>query len=425
VERQEDATLPTPSLRYTAQNNGKVWLRFFNHDAAVAGTDVTYELVARKLPNTLATDGVLLVLGYVGEPSTASEQAQSDSMSNTMQEVQDLVHTVGYTQVYALLPDLYDTPPTLQDVEHAITTWAKTTIADGGTLTIYIIGQSNTNASAPVIWLNKPMQAGITPTLLDTWLTTLAARTTAIALNVVLDAPMAGEFVETLTKPGRVVIAATGAGAGTGEDATNTAWMVDNRLLFSHYFVAALRRGASLAHAYTEAQRAMTVASLWQQPILRESTGSNAAMVRGMYAATSPTRLAWSPVITNVVAPTTATVGSQLVLHATIQDDDAVAQAWAMVMPPGYAPPAATGAFLTPSGLPTIMLTPTNNGNTTTTYAATATDILTTTGTYQVVVFAKDKDGLLARPSMAEVHVQDKEITLPEGVVYLPIVLRR
>ncbi len=412
LEEQDQAAIPHMQLRYTAKNDDPLVLRLFNHDSTVAGTDVTYELVARTLPDTVASDGVLLVLGYLGE--TSGEHKQSRILTNTIQEVQQLVQTAGYTQVYELLPDLYESPPTLDDVEQAVTVWAKEAIADGGTLTIYIVGQSGSNSQAPAIMLNKPTGETITPDLLSTWLDSLESRTAPITLNVVLDAPMAGGFLGTLTKPGRIVVASAAAEA--------TAWAVDDRSLFTHYFVTALRRGSSLAAAYQQAQQAVTLASPWQQPTLKQSTGSYAAALRGLYATTSASNGGWSPVIASVVAPITATVSSDLAIQATIQDDESVAQAWGIVLPPDYTPPSPTGAFATHASLPNVTLT--NQSSQSTRYETVATDILTRTGTYHILLFARDNDDLLSVPAVVEVSVEEQATTFPDGVVYLPIVLR-
>jgi hypothetical protein len=95
------------------------------------------------------------------------------------------------------------------------------------------------------------------------------------------------------------------------------------------------------------------------------------------------------------------------------------------VLPPDYTPPSPTGAFATHASLPTVTLTNQSSQSVQSTrYETVATDILTRTGTYHILLFARDNDDLLSVPAVVEVSVEEQPTTFADGVVYLPIVLR-
>jgi hypothetical protein len=115
---------------------------------------------------------------------------------------------------------------------------------------------------------------------------------------------------------------------------------------------------------------------------------------------------AWSPWV--VWAEIVDVQGSQGTIEAEVRDDGSVSEVWAVIYPPSYQSPAS-GEALVLEDLPTVTLT---DGNGDGVYVA-LYDGFDEAGTYRVVVYAVDEEGLVGRPRDAEVHR-----------LYLPLVLR-
>jgi hypothetical protein len=104
-----------------------------------------------------------------------------------------------------------------------------------------------------------------------------------------------------------------------------------------------------------------------------------------------------------------------------VQADDTIQRVWAALYSPAYEPPAGSGAFVEETTIPTHTLT--LSTTTRHVYEAVATDVLTETGTYRIVVYAEDAGGVLAHPAAREIQVV--EPVQQAMRLYLPLIMRQ
>jgi hypothetical protein len=216
-------------------------------------------------------------------------------------------------------------------------------------------------------------------------------------------------MLQTVSAPGRVVIASTGA--------HNVAWASDDGAVFSDHFLNALAEGQSLYSGFQTARWAVQASHRDQTPwidddgdgVPNEGDDGGEAARRGFTFAGTLGGEEWPPYVVQSLGPADIEDGEG-VIQAEVRDDEGVRRVWAVVYPPSYEPPE-TSDELVREALPTMVLLNQGNGW----YAATYTGF-DEAGAYRVVIHAEDEDGLEARPLTIEVQAG--------WSVYLPLVLR-
>ena len=124
----------------------------------------------------------------------------------------------------------------------------------------------------------------------------------------------------------------------------------------------------------------------------------------------------WPPYIENITVPESPVSDGSGEIQATVLDDDEVESVWAILYPPSYTPPQTLDELLDAEPLTNITLTH-QSGNL---YVG-EYDGFNELGEYRVVVYAKDDEGVKAKPVNGRVLVPS---SLPlDNNFYLPLIL--
>ena len=388
---------PDARLPFTATRDGNFYL-FLHQDPSTSGDDMAYDLSVRTLPQQAAPGAVVLVAGKLedDDPLQSNIYHAADAAYQTFKNHGYDDEQIFYLSTDASNPDVNDPNPTYIGLQNAITWWAKSKLTAPNTpFTLYMVGHGGDG----VFYLNGS-EDQVSPSDLNSWLTQLENETFGIQVNVVIDAPKSGSFVDPISAEGRVVVASTGA--------QRLAWISEEGVLFSDYFAAALNRGLSLYAGFQEAAWAVDAVQPAQTPRL-DADGETAAG-RSFMSVETLDHLKYPPYIAS--AGVGEIVDGQGVITAAVRDDGSVARVWAMIYPPMYEAPDPEGVeTLTATAFPTVAL-PYEGDDI---YRADYEDFSTLyLGADRVVIYAMDDDGLMARPLSAG----------GKHYVYLPLVLR-
>lgn len=401
---------PGVRLQFQAQATGPVYLKWMNHSPSVAGPHVRYAVSVRTLRETAEPGVLILVAGRIRE---------NDPLQPRIYAVTDAVRRLflahGYTEerIFYLAPDFrpgVDATASAANLRAAIVTWARERVGPGQPLSLYLMD----HGAQDRFYLDRPRGESVTPADLDAWLAQLETARPGVPVNVILEACYAGSFIEppqNISRPGRVVIASTGA--------TNVAYASASGAVFSDHFLAALEQGESLYGSFRNANRAVQTIYLDQTPwlddngngVANEATDGAEAQRRGFSYAGTLSDEKWPPYIAEVIAPATLQGGSGEIRARVLDDPETwVRRVWIVVYPPSYRPPASSEELVTES-LPGAVLQDRGGGW----YGVTYTGF-TERGMYRVVVHAEDSSGLQAQPVMVMVGTGPR--------VYLPLMIR-
>ncbi len=418
-----DSFGPEVRLQFEVPTSGDIYLQVTNY-ANAYGSDTLYQLSVRELSDTSAPGALVLVAGRL----KANDSVQ-DNIYKVTNDVYELFLSKDYTpdRIYYMAyntnldPDDnpatqdVDAQPSRERLEYAITQWATDAqlgLGPDRALTLYMMDHGKYDG----FFLNTSAEI-VNPDDLNTWLNTLEAAAPGVNVNVIIDACYAGSFVdmpETLSKPGRVVIASTTKSASAYASREGGA-------MFSDSFIQALGRDMSLYSAFKEAQE---VAEAWhasQKAWLDDDGDSRAntsddgevAQLRGFAYPGSMPGLE-PPYIAWVKGPETI-ANNRGTIQALVEDDVPGAtglNVWAVIYEPSYAPPPPGEEMVLEANLPTVRLEDMNNDDV---YEGVFTGF-DQLGAYRIVVYAVDEDGLESRPRAA---------TLQTGWgIYLPLVIR-
>ena len=231
---------------------------------------------------------------------------------------------------------------------------------------------------------------------LAAWLDTLQAGITG-TLTVVIDACESGTFVDDLAGSGRIIITSTSPGESAYFVTTGT-------VSFSSYFWTQIFNGLSIGDSFTAAAQALSQTFTYQTPLL-DDTGNGIANepADGTIAATTyignGTRQWWEgPEIDAVSAPQSIDATATATLWADpVTDDDGIARVWAVIRPPDYELESTSTPVI---GLPSIDLMPAGGDRYEADYSA-----FTTEGTYDILIYARDRVGNTSEPQQTSVTV--------------------
>ena len=231
---------------------------------------------------------------------------------------------------------------------------------------------------------------------LAAWLDTLQAGITG-TLTVVIDACESGTFVDDLAGSGRIVITSTSPGESAYFVTTGT-------VSFSSYFWTQIFNGLSIGDSFTAAAQALGQTFTYQTPLL-DDTGNGIANepADGTIAATTyignGTRQWWEgPDIGAVSAPQSIDATATATLWADpVTDDDGIARVWAVIRTPDYEVESSSTPVI---GLPSIDLMPAGGDRYEADYSA-----FTTEGTYDILIYARDRVGNTSEPQPTSVTV--------------------
>ncbi len=194
-----------------------------------------------------------------------------------------------------------------------------------------------------------------------------------------------------------MVVASTGA--------QNVAYASSRGAIFSDYLLEALGQGQSLYGGFQSARWAVQAPYPDQTPWLddngngipNEASDGQEAQRRGFNYRGTLAGDPWPPYIAQVVGPAIIQAG-QGAIRANVLDNESVRRVWIEVYSPSYRLPQPGEELVSPT-LPGAVLQDQGGGW----YGVTYTGF-TERGTYRVVMYAEDSDGLEARPVAMQVQ---------------------
>ena len=407
-ESQDHAFTPATRLQFRAPADGTYYLRLVDHYPDAGGANLAYQVSVRAFGNSPTPGALVLVAGR--SRLNGPLQRNIHNVANAVYRLfQD--HGYGEDRIFYLATDPsltgYDAPATVANLETALTTWAQDKVGPDRPLTLYMIDHGGYDK----LHLDKPADQRVTPGQIDGWLSQLEAAVPGVKVNVFIEACQSGSFIdlqESLSGPGRVVIASTGA--------RNMAWGSDWGAAFSDHFIAALGQSASLYAAFQTANWAVQASHPGQTPwldddgdgVANEAAEGQEASRRGFGFAGTLAGEEWPPYIVQA-SRSVEVEGGQGVIRAEVRDDKEVKLVWAVIYPRSYQPPEP-GEEMAEEDLPTIVLQDQGDGWYAATYTGFDEEVI-----YRVVVFAEDHDWLEARPLAIQIGWK----------IYLPLVMRQ
>ncbi len=406
---QNPSFSPNVRVDFTPPQSGDIFLRLVNHDQAVAGAQVAYQLSVRALDATVPDRALIILAGRL----RLSDPLQGN-IHNITQAVYQLFQSNQYDRdhIQYLATDSalkgYTGAATSANLKAAITTWAAERLGTKGVLTLYLVDHGKPG----LLFLDEVNGQRITPADLDAWLTELEGKVTDLKVNVIIEACEAGSFIQgnaaTISKPNRLIITST--------NADNDAKASKQGAYFSDHFLTGLAQGFNLYTSFFEARRIANQIYVFQEAWVEgdgdgrpnELEDAAVAASRGFnYPGTLDDP--WPPHIFSVTPPT-AIANFTGEVRADVRDDVKVSLVWGVVYPPDYTPPPADQE-LQPEVLPTFLLSDQGDNQ----FAGQYTGF-TQAGVYRIILHAEDNDGLKARPLVIEVNAGSQ--------VFLPIIKR-
>lgn len=393
-------------LEFSLPAAGTVFLRASNHDASLAGPDLRYRILVRQMPDEDQIGAVILVAGRY-----KTDDRLQPNIANVISRTYELFLDNGYDDkhIFLLSTDAAqpgrDAPATVADLRRAITQWALPLVGARRPLNIYIVDHGNRD----VFYLDGPNKQVVRPQDLDAWLAQVENAVPGVPINVIIEACHAGSFVAqpySISTPGRLVVTSTNVensayASGTGAD-------------FSDQFLTSLRQGYDVFNSFWQAREAVGQVRSLQVPWLdadgdaipNEKEDFAAASRRGFHFPGTFVDELWPPTVVEAHGDA-AEPTDPLQIQATIVDNGRIDQAWAVVYPPSYAPPTDSVELV--AEVPySVTLTPLVGNLFGGEYSGPAE-----IGVYRIAVYARDLDGLVARPAVFEIQLGAAEVFLP------------
>ena len=278
---------------------------------------------------------------------------------------------------------------TAENLGHAIKTWAQ----DVSQLVVFLVGHGGVER------FKIGKEEELTVQVLDGWLDD-AQNGNNEQVVVVYDACHSGSFFPSLAPPaGKERIIATSA--KTDQSALILA---DGKLSFSNLFWTSMRNGDSFYKSFTSTKNALSIAFPGRQNAQIEGNGNGIGDEKEDKSLAGPVKIGLElksgsdiPSVGSVSSsPRTVLVGNSAVIYAEGVDAlEGVNNVWAVITPPGYIATPDTPV----TDLPILDLTG-DNGRYEGTYGGFDTE-----GTYNIAVFAEDKEGFISLPVKTTVTV--------------------
>ena len=291
--------------------------------------------------------------------------------------------------------DDVDTDATNSNLEYAIKTWA----SDAQNLFIYMVDHGGSGT----------FRMGETELLgaadLDSWLDTLQQAFSG-TVTMVYDACESGSFLPYLLPPaGKQRILATSTSSGE-----ESIFVGNGTVSFSFLFWGHMFNGESFYNSYVNAKN--SVSTTYNQTSQLDGNGNGVGNEKAdkdaanLIKVGSETKSAGDvPVIGGVSPAQSLQDTTSATIHAEqVTDANGISRVWAVITPPDY----SSGTPDTPvTDLPTIDLNSVGNNR----YEGTYTNF-TSSGTYNIAVFAMDRKGVLSLPVQTSVITASSCLTV-------------
>ena len=285
--------------------------------------------------------------------------------------------------------DDVDADATNVNLEYAIREWA----ADADNLVIYLVDHGGVDT------FRMTGTEILSSSSLASWLNELQA-TMPGRVTIVYDACESGTFMSTLKPPlgfDRTVITSTSPGE-------NAVFVSQGSISFSNFFWTHLFNGLSLEDSFSLASQALTSTTDHQHPMMDYngdglSDGADLAATSNVFIGNGTDLQAEAPTIFGVSAGQVISgISTASVIAEDVTDSDGISRVWAIVRPPDYQQGESGNPV---QDLPSFELRSDDNGNYTGSW-----DQYTTAGTYQLAIYASDRNGNTSVPLLTTVSVE-------------------
>ncbi|MEM7530933.1 MAG: leucine-rich repeat domain-containing protein, partial [Chloroflexota bacterium] len=176
------------------------------------GIDVEYELSVQQRPVELPLGPVIILAGRY-----LADDVLQKNIDQTAQNVYDLFISKGINSEDILLLSTnenlpgHDQDATLEHLETAITSWAKSRVSAAIPLTLYLID----HGLRDLVYIDGTIDQELTTRDLNRWLTELEEAIPGLKTNIIIEACYSGSFIQeqngTISKPGRLIMTSTNA----------------------------------------------------------------------------------------------------------------------------------------------------------------------------------------------------------------------
>jgi hypothetical protein len=399
---------PGVELSFTADRSGITYLRIETQNATQE--TVSYQVSVIDTAARLQPGALIIVAGKY----TEDDELQPHIHAVT-DEVYDLFQEGGYSEdrIRYLTTDQDNTrgtiDATVDNLRQAITEWAPERIGPDRPLTIFLMDHGDEDT----LYIDAPNDEILIPTDLDAWLDEVEAAQPNTPISVIIEACYAGSFIDgpqTISSPGRVIITSTSS--------DYSAYVSINTFGadFSNDFLAALKRGSGMFFSFQHAFRSVSNIGNAQYPWIdadgnqtpNEPEDEQIAQQRGLgFVRRFDSDNAIPPYIT-AVQPPAEIIDGEGEIRATVDDDQQVERVTTLIYPPSYVPPEPGNQMVRDTTPISITLFQEEND------WVGMYDGFDEVGTYRIVVYASDNDGLDAPPRTVEVRVGNQ--------IYLPLI---
>jgi len=360
--------------------------------------------------------GAVIILA--GHNETFSLQTNIDNAANRAYRV---YRGAGFSD-----DDIYYLAPTSQDadgdgdsdndaiaspaaLQQAIEGWAAAggRIGPGKPLFLYLMDHGEID----YFCVDGCSAAGrVTPASLDGWLTNLENAVGADEINIVIEACHSGSFIDrvgdplqSLSKPGRVVITSTNRDFNAYASAQGA--------YFSDAFFSCISASGSLKACFDQARAAVQTTGNRQAPLMDDNGDGILSPLDGAIAQGRYVTRFFGANPPHILSATVSVAAGSGALEAQVEaGSEPVELVYAAVYPPSFEEPSSTTLDL---GAPLLRLEPV--AGQTGRYRVSYPGGFGEQGAYRVVFYAQDQSDNQAQP---------KQVTTGPKALYLPVVLK-
>ena len=296
-------------------------------------------------------------------------------------------------------------PANLRD---AIENWASARVGEGVPFYLYLMDHGGVD----IFCIDGCGSSGRTWAAdLDAWLSSLEASSGCDSecdnVNVIIEACHSGSFIDrvgspaqSISKPGRVVIASTGK--------VNNAYASAQGAYFSDAFFSAIAESSDLLTSFDSGREAVEAAGFSQTPWLDDNGDALSNTSDGAHAANRRVASFFGAIMPQIVDVSASVVDGTGTITAMVErGDESIEIVWAAIYTPSFEEPDFTTLEL---GVPLVKLV--EDEEIEGVYAE-SYDGFAETGQYRVVVYAQDRAGNQASPEVVMVTVGERKVYLP------------
>ncbi|MEM7536112.1 MAG: leucine-rich repeat domain-containing protein [Chloroflexota bacterium] len=400
----------TPGYRLIIEANaGEIFYAgLTNANTEIVGEHVIYHVSVQALVDRPSTGALIIMAGR--KESGDFHQTNIDQLAADVYNLWQRKGVVAddiYTMMTNLGNPIYDAPPTVDNLEYAILSWAKDKVSATQALTLYLIGHGERDS----FYVDGVRDERLSTDQLDQWLRTLEAEIPRLKINVIIEAGYAGSFIEmpnSISRSNRIIIASA--------NADNKANVSQEGAYFTDLLLTQLEAGNNLAESFKAASQFVDPLYPQQNPWIdadgdrRHNTtvDFDIAGLRGFQYAGTFGVDDWPPyIVPNTVGPHRVSMGQSTRLYATVREDDDVNQVWAVIYPPSSTAARIAGEF-NPATQTIVPLLPINE--TSPNYYSEAIDF-SEDGVYHIAFHASDNEDLRAQPVIMTISAQEATVT--------------